>query len=247
MSHEGRSLHTAMSQVGSRLVDTWRRFGGWAVVRLIVDRLVNRVVSVVTIIWLDGGSRPVVPPSGGGFEYRFLESEEVRRFADDPLNDLGPEFAERVADGRDVCFAALAGEELVAYCWYALDSVEMRHTLSVPLSYPSDVAYMYKAYTRPPYRGGRRQGTAASLALQQLGERGITKLVALVDWTNTASLRAFEHRGFVRLGQLWVLRLPTGAIVIAPRQAKARGIRFGRTAVPRPTPVTSEKTAAPAA
>jgi ribosomal protein S18 acetylase RimI-like enzyme len=236
-----------LRRVGGRLVDTWRRFGGWAVLRLVVDRLVNRALRVITIIWFDGADRPGAQPVGAGFDYRFLEPEEVRWFANDPRNDLGAEFAERAAHGHDVCFAALTEDELVAYCWYALESVEIRHTLGVALSYPPDVAYMYKAYTHPPYRGGRHQGTAAQLALQQLGPRGITKLVALVDWTNSASLRAFERSGFVRLGRVWILRLPRGSLVIAPRRAKARGIRFGRTAVPRPALAAAEKPAARAA
>ena len=218
-----------MRRIATRLLDTWRRFGMVAVVRLLVDRVVNRVFSVIDVVWLDGPAARPTFAFGAPVEFRFLRAEEVRRFAEDPANDLSPEFADRAAAGRDLCFAALADEGLAAYAWYAPESVEPLHTLGVPMAYPRDVAYLYKTFTLPAYRGAHLNAMAMALARERLSEHGITKIVALVDWTNTASLRSCARIGYVRLGRLWVIRLGTRTLVFAPRRAKRLGIQFGRT------------------
>lgn len=68
------------------------------------------------------------------------------------------------------------------------------------------------------------------LALQQLAERGITKLVSIVAWTNWASLKSCDRRGHIRLGNMIAFGSRKRARGLYPKAAKQLGVRFGRKA-----------------
>jgi hypothetical protein len=225
--------HSA-KQVVDSLVTAWRRSGSAGAVRLLADRVINRFVnlSVINVVWLDRGDLRLPPPTDARFELRFLTVDEVRHFA----AEIGEEFAERAAGGRDLCFAALAGERLAAYGWYALESIEARHASGVAMSYPMNVAYMYNGFTHPDFRGARLHGAIMGLALQQLAERGVSRLVSFVDWTNTASMTSCYRIGYVLLGRVWRIRLRSHELLLTPRRARDLGVRFGGAATPRPSP-----------
>jgi len=218
---------------------TWRRHGALPAAAWCLDSVVRRIVDVqlVNILWLDADALRPRDDVDGRFTFRFLDAEEVREFARDPRNELDESFAGRAAAGWDLCFAALEGPRLAAYGWYAVGSVEPEHAFDVALSYPGGVAYMYKGFTRPEYRGAKLHGAIMGGALHCLGERGITSLVSLVHWTNVASMRSCERLGYVVLGRMWRLRSASRTLVLAPRCARRRGIRFGSVAAARPVMV----------
>jgi hypothetical protein len=199
---------------------------------LLLDRSVYRLLrlTVINVVWLDATRVRSTAHDDARFTFRFLAVDEVREFAADPANQLQPPFVERSAVGRDLCFAAVIGGTLAAYGWYALEAIEAEHAFGVAMSFPGYVAYMYNGFTHADFRGARLHGAIMTQALQQLAERGITKLVSLVDWTNAASMQSCYRSGYELLGQIVLMRLPMRDLVIAPRRAKALGIRFGEEA-----------------
>jgi ribosomal protein S18 acetylase RimI-like enzyme len=223
-----------------RLIDVWRRSGSAPLARLAGDRLVNRIVSatLIDVVLLEQAAGAVAPlQASGAVEARFLGREELRRFAADPANELGPDFVASAAP-HHLCFGALAGDRLAAYGWYALGAIGAEHTFGLALSYPDDMAYMYKGFTHPAYRGARLHGVLMAQALRHLAERGIRTLVSLVDWTNTASLRSCERIGYVRLGRLARIQLRGYEFLRVPHRATRLGIRFGAAAQPATRPGT---------
>jgi len=102
------------------------------------------------------------------------------------------------------------------------------------MAFPPDVAYMYKGLTHADFRGPRLHALSMGLALQDLAQYGVTKLVSLLESTNWASRRSCARLGYVDLG----LRLSLGWVrcryLRVPRAAQQLGIRFGKHAAPRP-------------
>jgi L-amino acid N-acyltransferase YncA len=214
------------------LADVRRRNGTSAAAQWLGRRVVNRFsgAHIMHVIWLDvdvfRGSLQVEP----GFTTRFLEPDEIRAYAADPINDLAPpDMAGRAAAGHDLCYAVLEGRRLAAYGWYALNCIEAEHNLGVAMSYPADVAYMYKGYTHVDYRGRRLHSLAMGLALKALGARGIRKLVSTVEWTNLASLKSCHRLGYVDLGRIVTVGWGRGHS-FCPAAARKLQIRFGRDA-----------------
>jgi hypothetical protein len=183
---------------------------------------------IVHVLFLDGGD-VAAPPQEEAFELRFLTSEEVRRFARQADNELPASFAERVELGLDRCYAALSHGRLASYSWFALRCVEAEHAAGVPLGLPSDVAYLYKAFTHPRFRGQRLYAATTAGALRELERIGITHLLAFVYWNNQAALRACARMGYRDLGLL-ASRSP--GLLRVPQAAKECGIHFGADAKP---------------
>jgi hypothetical protein len=199
----------------------------WIADRLGV-RLINLGVSEVVWLSLDNIQLAGEPPAG--FEFRFLGPVEIAGFVS-PANELTDEHVERAARGQDLCFAALHGDKLAAYGWYALGSIEGEHCDGVNLSFPADVAYMYKGFTHPDFRGQRLHGYAMRLALEKLAvEQGITHLVSTVGWTNWPSLKSCDRLGYERLGRMVTYGWEPLSRERYPSAAQARGVRFGRDA-----------------
>lgn len=213
-----------------RLHDTWRAFGTGATCHFLCDRLLARTIrlDVQTIAWLDARDVRVGPESKPAFGFRFLSADEVAVFAREPEHHLTPDFPDRIRRGRDFCYAALTPDQrLAAYTWYAIDGIEPEHSAGAGLELPQGVAYAYKNFTLPSFRGGRLHGAALGGALRALRGRGVTSLVALVHWTNQASLRSFRRLGSVELGHLWSWGAGRSRRVHAPAPDRVRGVRFG--------------------
>jgi RimJ/RimL family protein N-acetyltransferase len=168
-----------------------------------------------------------VPTIDSSFELRFLTPDDVRRFARDPVNGLSTELADRAQRGLDHCFGALQGDRLANYGWYAVDSVEGEHCAGAGLGLPPNIAYMYKGFTHPDFRGMRLHGASMGEALRAMSDWGIERLLSVVYWDNAASLRSCDVLGYERLGLLVVG--PRGPIRV-PRRARRFGVAFGRQA-----------------
>ncbi len=160
-------------------------------------------------------------------EMRFLSPDDVRRFARRPVNGLSDTFARRLERGLDRCYAAIHGDRLASYGWYAFHSVEPEHSAGAALAFPADMAYLYKGFTHPDFRGRRLYGATMGAALRALGERGVTRLLAFVYWSNRAALNASDRLGYRNLGMLAVG--PKGPVRVPPH-ARRYGVRFGAEA-----------------
>lgn len=200
-----------------RASEVYDRQGVTGVVRTGVNKALVRgaKVSVVRMMCLPSGDVRA-PSVESSFQRKFLTSDEVRRYADDPRNGLSPGFADRVDGGFDMCFGAIHGDRLANYGWYAFTAVEPEHAAGVSLGLPTNVAYIYKAFTHPDFRGRRLNGACVAEAAAILGTQGIDHVLAMIYWSNEASLRSFERVGFRKLGLLVVgpggpLRIPPAA------------------------------------
>jgi RimJ/RimL family protein N-acetyltransferase len=225
-----------MFAIASRSYQRWMTMraehgstAGW---QWLVDRVGARLVNlgVSEVVWLELADIKLAGDPPEGFEFRWLTPDEVLSFVGEE-NELSKHHAERVAAGHDLCFAALHDGRLAGYGWYALGSIEAVHCDNTALSFPSDVAYMYKGFTHPDFRGLRLHGFAMRLALEALAaERGVTKLVSTVGWLNFASLKSCDRLGYRRLGRM--TKIGWGAISTGyyPAAAKQLGVRFGRRA-----------------
>lgn len=224
--------------MANRLRTLWklfRRFGAAAVARQISDRLGQAMSGrqVVEVVWLEPSGLKLALEHDPKFEFRFLDTHEVAEFAKDASNELDTQMVDRAAGGLDLCFAALCDGRLAAYGWYALDAIDADHNFGVAMSYPSTVAYMYKGFTHPDFRGARLHGLGMGLALQGLKQFGVTSLVSTVDWTNEASLRSCDRLGYERLGRIATTGGDAFHLQQTPQAAVERGVKFGADAVPR--------------
>lgn len=211
-----------------RFYDQSRRFGPGAALRFTGARMLQRAASVeiVHLVTLRIDGVPA-PRTGSGFERKRLTPSEVRRHASVRDNKLAPSFARRAAAGRDLCFGTLHQGRLANYGWYALGSIEAEHAAGTAIGLPPNVAYMYKLFTHPDFRGRRLNEACMARAATELRAQGVERLVAFVRWGNEASLRSCERLGFQRMGMLVVG--PGGPIRIPP-EARRVGLVFGAEA-----------------
>ena len=210
------------------------RYGIKGTICKFLDVLLHNLgVSVHAVVWLDIESLAEMAPPDPSFTFRFLTAEEVTSYAKDPDYYLDPLLADRIRDGRELCFAALAGNRLAAFGCYVLESNEPEQASGVAMSYPPDVAYMSYGFTHPEFRGARLHGLIMGLALRELANWGITKLVSLVAWTNWASLKSCYRLGYLNVGNMITVGGRTRAVGLYPNAAKRLGVRFGRKAATR--------------
>ena len=222
----------------ARLRKTQQRLGVRGIARTLLDRLGQKFwgLQVHDILWLDVSwltdSAAIDLPIDLRVEFRFLTPSEVAVFALDPANDLDETMAERAVGGRDLCFAAVCEGRLANYSWYALDAIEPAHFCGVGLSYPANMAYHYKGFTHPDFRGQRLHGTAMARSLRALGDRyEVTQLISCVHWLNAPSLNSSKRLGFRSLGHMLTTQREQVRLVHVPQAAVQLGVRFGADAV----------------
>ncbi len=209
-----------------------KRFGVKGAIFKSLDAVLHKALrtQVHRVVWLELKSVAGMAPPDESFRYRFISADELAAFAEEPSYFIGPSLVVDVRSGRTMCFAALAGKRLAAFGCYTLRYVEPDQSAGDAISLPRGVAYMSYGFTHPDFRGFRLHGLIMGLALQELAERGVTRLVSLVAWTNWASLKSCERLGYVNLGNMITFGSQKRAIGIYPNTAKELGIRFGRNA-----------------
>ncbi len=191
-------------------------------------------LDVTDVYWIDLASARM-PIVESAFEFRLLTPDDVLRFAREPSNGVDPLLAQRAAGDRDLCLAALCGDRLAAYGWFALGSIEAEHNRAdkphtgVAVSFPQDVAFGYGGFTHPDYRGHRLHAAVKLQGLRLLSARGVRFLLTTTDWTNWAAIRSFDRLGAKRLGRCWRGGWGGGRWMFtkSPAAAKQLGIRFG--------------------
>jgi hypothetical protein len=220
-----------------RLTAFRERFGIAGAFRKSVDVILHKVLhlSVFTVVWLEVKSLVELAAADPQFEFRFLTADEVARYSQDPAYYIEPVLAERVQSGREVCYAALCGDRLAAFGFYALDYIEPQHASGVAMSFPPGVAFMTFGLTHPDFRGARLHGLIMSGALKSLGDRGITKFASLVARSNLASLKSCYRLGWISLGNMTIIGGKRRSVGLYPKAAKQLGIRFGRKALQQST------------
>jgi ribosomal protein S18 acetylase RimI-like enzyme len=226
LEHAADRSHSLIGRFRARTAET----GVSGAITAALNRILVKGASIdlVHVLLLDA-DHVQAPPVDASFEMRFLTSDEVRTYANQPGTELSSDLADRIDGGLDLCFAALSGERLVSYSWLALRCVEPEHAAGVALGLPPHMAYLYKAYTHRGFRGRRLYGAITAAALKHLEKVAITHFVAFVYWNNASALRACERMGYRRLGML--VGRP-GGLLHVPGAARHYGIRFGSDAQP---------------
>jgi hypothetical protein len=192
-------------------------------------------LDVTKVLWIDLASAPM-PLLDPAFEFQFLTSDDIGRFAQDASNGLDAALAQRLGGGRDFCLAALRSDRLAAYGWFALGSIEAQHNrgeqpnTGVAVSFPDDVAFAYGGFTHPDFRGQRLHAAVKLLGLRALAPRGVRFLLTTTDWTNAAALQSFQRLGARPLGLLWRWGWGQRMFTKPPAAASALGLRFGAAA-----------------
>jgi hypothetical protein len=200
-------------------------------VRRMIDRLAQRLltVEVSRLLWLDVERLGPPPPPDPEITFRLLGADAARRLLADPRSRTDPTIARPVLSDGDLCFAALAGDRLAAYGWYAMGSVDPRHCGGVAISLPGDVAYFYNGFTQPEYRGKGLYGRLMGLGLRALSDRGIRRVLASVAWTNSAALKSSFRLGYIDLGCFVGVGRGRWRLLFPPRSARRLGIGFRPT------------------
>ncbi len=237
----------------SSLWKTRTRFGWGALGRRIVDSLARRGLraGVVEVVWLPLEAAPLAPPDWPGWSFRLLTPEEVDAFSRDPSLDMGPEMAIRMRERGDACFGIIDGERLASYGWYARRPIDPEpgegNTVDYPgLTFPSDVAYMYKGFSRSDYRGRGLHALEIGLALRALAPQGVRALVSTVYWTNEASVRSCRRLGMTFLGRIVQYSLFGRYRLRVPAALRQHGIEFFHDAL-QSTAASTNPGAPPAA
>ena len=108
----------------------------WESLELAIDRIGNPTIGlqIVELIWLHTSAFTESVAEDERFVFRFLTADELRSYSSDPALKLDWNLAERLESGQDYCFAAIDGEKLAAYGWYALDCIEAEHNFGIPMS-----------------------------------------------------------------------------------------------------------------
>jgi hypothetical protein len=223
-------MTTAISSPIRNLSQTRRNHGACATIRWISSRLAEKILrlEVSELLWLDVAALPPSIEIDPEFTFRFLSASEIARFASDPIHNLAHDFVDRAACRNDLCLAAFHGDRLASYSWYARNSVDGQDHVGVPMSYPTDVVYMFNAYTHPEYRGRGLFCLGVAIAAKELAEQGVTKVITTINSTNFASLRSCHRLGFVSLGRIWTVGRGTRRLARTPSAAKRLNISFAR-------------------
>jgi hypothetical protein len=180
-----------------RLWRTARRHGAWAAASQAFRHRHRR--KGVRRILLFGLARPpdlsaAVPQRP--IRFRFASPDEFAT-----LGGMGPaEAAQAVARG-DRCLLQFEEARLVGYNWVAVAPVVfIAEGLYLPL--PDDVAYSWKAYTLPEFRGSGLHALRALELHRRLAAEGRPRLLCFVDDTNLESLRSVRKAGYEPVGEV---------------------------------------------
>lgn len=172
---------------------------------------------------LEFASRGITSAAAPSGDFRFLTADEICAAARDPANDLDAGLATRLASGRDFCFGALDHGRLANYSWYSLGAVDPEHSLGAGFVLPADAIYMYKAFTRPEYRGRRLHEASIHRAAAHFAQQGIRRLIAIIEYGEWASLKSHTRMGCRRIG--WFAMI--GRQVVLWRCEPRQGVRPG--------------------
>jgi hypothetical protein len=240
------ALRTFLPEFVQNFVDTRSRFGLPAALASTADRAASKIIGLCVshVLCFDLDQMPHRVSPDDNRKYRFLTGAEIRRFAQDPSNELDTTFADRADAGHDVCFGVLDHDRLAGYGWCALGSIEPEHTGGIALSFPIHVGYMYKGFTHPEFRGMGLNNVRLALSAPALARIGIRHLVCLVDWTNWASLRSCRRSGCRDLGLAITFQFARRRFWLVPDAARQLGIRFGDDAQLRNGPLQQPRCAA---
>lgn len=166
------------------------------VAHLLVARAVHLTMDSLDPRYLEGAD---------DYETRFLEADELRRFAAAEPRILPPGWVEESITRGDRCYGIVDGGKLAAFGWYANHPTPLDDQLRMHVD--ARYHFMHRGFTAPGYRGQRLHGIGMARALRDLNEHGPSELVSHVEVNNFASLRSCERMGYEQIGHLAAARV----------------------------------------
>lgn len=171
------------------------------------DRVANRVVPFdvcqIRLLDLNRTTKPVVGPA---YSFRFMETDELPTHVSNSAADLGNPMCEILAQPNIRCFAAFEGDVLLGYAWTADDKVSPEHNsgghrfTGIGLKLPSDVAYLFKCFVLPEFRGRGINKQLLWHLSQLLKLEGKSNLVTTTSWLNFPFQSSSDRLGFRKVG-----------------------------------------------
>jgi hypothetical protein len=207
--------------------------------RVLRPLLGREVYECLTLDW-PGGQAAAVSPADSGMQIRAVDRTELSRLSADAACGISQKFLRSIERTADLCFGAFAGEALVSYVFFAPAS-PIAIDARLQFAFPADWIYVYKAFTRPAWRGERLFHQVLVHGMSRLGPQ---RFVTLVEAGNQASRKAFERCGFQPtqrfpvwrvLSRPWprTVRDPLGFSVMIRSQHAARPADRARRSPPR--------------
>jgi ribosomal protein S18 acetylase RimI-like enzyme len=176
--------------------------------RVVAAKLRRRLDPGTKVLCLFGltepRSLPVEAARAGAHTFRFASVEDLQRDMVQGRWPWTPADVKRLEEGAR-CLLQLDGDQLVGYTWASVTSPTLL-TEGVYLSLPPDVGYIYKALTRPEYRGAGFQPLRTLELLRHLKAEGRRRLLCYVEDTNVESLHGIRKSGYVRIGTVRIVR-----------------------------------------
>lgn len=111
-----------------RLSDVRRRFGTITALKDLAYRIIRKALrfELYRVMVIKAASEAV---DYGDLECRRL-ADEVQRFCINSANVMETALCRRLDSGLDFCCGAIAGDELMNYSWFAVDSIEGDHSMT---------------------------------------------------------------------------------------------------------------------
>ena len=162
-----------------------------------------------------------------------LSRTELHEMVRDDDNDLDPATLDRIDVDNNYCFGAISDGDIVGYAWFAAKSIPAEHNRGnhpasgVGLQFPGNVAFMYKAFIMPEFRGRGIYRDLIYGASTELGRcHGVEELICTTDWTNYPMRNSCIRCGFATVGIICRFGLPKKMFTVFP--GKARRYRISR-------------------
>jgi ribosomal protein S18 acetylase RimI-like enzyme len=200
----------------SRAVSRIRYLGVRAIPGLVVYRMLSLLFHyrAVRCVWVDLEYLHKVSDETFGVKVRSLNAGEIKsqakQIGEDP-DDVNRAFAAGVE-----AFGALNGESITSSLWISPHPPSLNDEFT--LEFEGRLAYLYKAFTLPEFRGLGLMPCVLRAAIENCASRGYRGAVACIDIANRPSWKAFRSAGFKTIatfrfaevfGRRWIQ--PTGS------------------------------------
>ncbi|WP_332734047.1 GNAT family N-acetyltransferase [Flavihumibacter sp.] len=133
-----------------------------------------------------------------GYLIREIDLEALKNAGSMHFNDSNiSRFTERINSGGYSVFGAYKGDDLVAYAWMSMESIELpgfiRNHGLVP---DEDEAYLLDAFCLPEHRGNGLQKVLLTARMNKVYQEGKGKVITIVRKENLSSRTAILKSGF---------------------------------------------------
>ncbi len=170
--------------------------------------------------------------SAGQYQYLFLDTEMLYKFAQRPEYDLSEAFLRHAEERGDECYAILDGDTLASYGWYSNRPVNVGFEgdegegETLRLHFNDRYIYMYKGYTHTAYRGQRLHAIGMTHALEAYLKRGFKGLVSYVEANNYRSLKSVYRMGYQDFGKISIFRILGKYLIYNSKGCKEYGFKM---------------------